>query len=40
VFTRPRLCVRDGDGDNGVTRWVRLSVTPQLLAASPNKCGI
>jgi hypothetical protein len=29
---------RDSVGDYGVTRWVRLSVTPQLLAASPSKC--
>lgn len=37
VFTRRRFCARDGVGDNGVKRWVRLSVTPQLLVASPSK---
>ena len=25
-------------GDGGVTRWVRLSVTPELLGASSDKC--
>jgi hypothetical protein len=36
VFTRRHFYARDSVCDNGVTRWVRLSVTPQLVAASPT----
>ena len=34
------FCARDSVGKYGMTRWVRLLVTAQLLAVSPNKCRI